>query len=165
MNKSNCLTAFVLFLSVLMTACSTTKGLSKEERAAKEVEIREAIENRHFVVEVDRAIPMGGRSFPLTSPYSLTINGDEVKSYLPFFGRVYSVPYGGGDGLIFNSTITDFQSTFDKKGDVIVKFKTKSEDDRLQYMLHIHLNSYTSINVTSVNRQSISFIGKTYRAK
>jgi len=149
-----------LVLSIILTGCSASKGLTKEEKATKEAELREAIENRAFVVEVDRALPTGAESRMLTSPYSLTIRGDTVKSYLPFFGRAYSVPYGGGDGLIFNSTITDYQSSFDKKGKALIEFKTRSKEDALVYRIQIFLSGSASIDVTSINRQSISFHGK-----
>jgi len=152
----------VLFLSLIMAGCSASKGLTKEERIAQETALREAIQKRTFVVEVDKALPVGESMRVLTSSYSLTVNGDEVKSHLPFFGRAYSVPYGGGEGLIFESTITDYQLSFEKKGKTIIDFKTKSKDDQLVYHIIIFVNGSASINVTSVNRQSISFTGKAY---
>ena len=53
------------------------------------------IENGRFTIEVDRALPMGGRTVHLTTPYSLEMRGDSAISYLPYFGRAYSLPYGG----------------------------------------------------------------------
>jgi hypothetical protein len=134
--------------------------LTKEEKVENEAKLREAIENRTFIVEVDRALPSSGSARTLTSPYSLTINGDEVKSHLPFFGRAYSVPYGGGDGLIFESSITDYQLTFDKKGMATIVFKTKTKEDQFTYLIHIFTNGSSTIQVSSNNRQPISFNGK-----
>ena len=153
---------FGLFLSVMASGCATSKGLTKEEKAANEAALREAIENRMFVVEVDRALPMGGGSRMLTTSYSLEIKGDEVKSYLPYFGRAYSVPYGGGDGLIFESVMTDYQSSIDKKGILFVSFKTKSKEDQFVYRIRITPGGYSLIDVTSIQRQPISFHGKTF---
>jgi hypothetical protein len=34
-----------IFLSIIMTGCSPAKGLTAEEKAAKEAALREAIEN------------------------------------------------------------------------------------------------------------------------
>ena len=160
MRVKNYFTWAVLLLSLIITGCSTSKGLTKEEKIAIETALREAIENRTFVVEVNQALPMGGNMRILTSPYSLTVNGDEVKSHLPFFGRAYNAPYGGGEGLIFESTITDYQLSFDKKGKALIEFKTKSKEDQLAYRVNIFTNGSASIDVTSVNRQSISFAGK-----
>jgi hypothetical protein len=153
-----------LLLAAILSGCSASKGVSKEEKAAQEAVLRTAIENRTFVVEVDRALPMTGNVRALTSLYSLEINGDTVKSHLPFFGRAYSVPYGGGEGLIFESSITDYQSSFDKKGKAAIEFKTKSKEDRLDYRIYIYTNGTASIDVTSVNRQHISFTGNAYPA-
>ena len=149
-----------IFLSVILSGCSASKGLTKEEKAAKEAELLDALEKRTFIVAVDRVFPTNGNSRMLTSPYSLEINGDEVKSYLPFFGRAYSVPYGGGEGLIFESTLTDYQSVFDNKGRANITFKTKSKDDQYDYRIQIFPNGTASIDVTGVNRQKISFNGK-----
>lgn len=150
-----------ILLSVLMTGCFSSKSATKEDKAAKEIALRKAIENRDFVIEVDRMLPANGRSRTLTSPYSLTIKNEEVKSHLPYFGRAYSVPYGGGDGLIFESTITDYKSSFDAKGNAVIEFKTKTSDDLLVFRVNIFPNGSTSIGVTSNNRQPISFQGTT----
>lgn len=160
MKRVNYFVWMALVLSVIMSGCSATKGLTKEEKAANEAQLRAAIENRTFVVDVDRALPMSGSSRMLTSPYTLTINGDTVKSYLPYFGRAYSVPYGGGEGLIFDSVVTDYQSSFDKKGKATIEFKTKSKEDQFVYRIYIFPNASASIDVSSVNRQQISFQGK-----
>lgn len=150
-----------LVLSIFMLGCSSSRSLTKEEKAAKEVVLRKAIENRGFVVDVDRMLPMSGRSRTLTSPYSLEINGEQVKSHLPYFGRAYSVPYGGGDGLNFEATVTDYTSSFDSKGKASVAFQAKTKEDQYSFRLEIFPNGSTSIQVTSVNRQGISFQGTT----
>ena len=149
-----------IVLSIIMTGCSSVRGLTKEEKVAKEASLRDAIENRAYTIEVDRMIPMSGSSRTLTSLYSLEINDDKVKSHLPYFGRAYSVPYGGGQGLIFDSMITDYKSSFDSKGKAVIEFKTSTKEDQFVYNVEIFTNGSTSINVKSNNRQQISFHGK-----
>ncbi len=151
------MTGFIL--SIFLMGCSSSKGLTKEEKAVKETALRKAVENREFVVDVERMLPMSGRSRALTSSYSLQIDGDRVKSYLPYVGRAYSVPYGGGDGLNFESTITDYKSSFDNKGKAVIEFQAKTPEDRYSFRLEIFPNGSASVNVTSVNRQGISFQG------
>ena len=156
-----------LFL-LIISGCSSSRGLMKDEKAAKEVALHEAIEKREFRIDVNRMNPMGGGSRTLTSSYSLEIKGDEVKSHLPFVGRAYSIPYGGGSGLVFNSTVTDYKSSFDNKGKATIEFKTRSENDQFNYHVEIFSNGSTSINVSSNNRQAISYSGtatKTEEAK
>lgn len=159
MNVKYYFVLIVLFLSVIISGCSSSKSLSKEEKAAKGVVLHKAIENRDFVIEVDRMLPLNGRSRTLTSSYSVEIKGEEVKSHLPYFGRAYSIPYGGGDGLIFESTITEYRSSFDDKGKAIIEFKARTNDDQFVFRINIFPNGSASIDVTSNNRQSISFQG------
>jgi hypothetical protein len=154
------LSSTVLALVLIVSGCSTTKDTVKEERSVKAAELRQAIDDRKFVVEVDRALPMGGSTRILTSPYALELIGDSVKSYLPYFGRAYSVPYGGGEGYIFNSIVTDYQSSIDKKEKAVIEFKTKSKEDQLTYRIHVSPNGTASITVISNNRQPISYNGK-----
>ncbi len=148
-----------LLLLIVMSGCFSSKGLTKYEETVEEVALRKAIENRDFIIEVDRMLPMNGRSRALTSLYSLEIKGEDVKSYLPYFGRAYNIPYGGGDGLTFESTITEYQSSLDAKGRTVVEFKTKTNDDQFVFRIHIFPNGSASVDVMSDNRQSISFQG------
>ena len=78
----------------------------KEREEQKAKEIKEMIENGRFTIEVDRALPMGGRTVHLTTPYSLEMRGDSAISYLPYFGRAYSLPYGGGTGCVLKNQFT-----------------------------------------------------------
>jgi hypothetical protein len=151
--------AMGFILSIVLFGCSSAKGLTKEEKAAKEALLKQAVEKREFVVKVDRMLPLNGRSQVLTSPYSLEISGDRVKSYLPYFGRAYSVPYGGGEGLSFESAITDYTSAVDSKGKTTVEFQARTKEDRHSFRIEIFPGGSASINVTSVNRQAISFRG------
>jgi hypothetical protein len=104
-------------------------------------------------------LPMNGRSQTLTSPYSLEIKDDRVKSHLPYYGRAYSIPYGGGEGLNFEAEITGYKLSFDTKGKAVVEFETKTKEDQHGFRLEIFPNGSTSIHVTPVNRQAISFHG------
>jgi len=97
------LTRLVGFLGiVLFCAGQSLFAQSKQERKEqKEKVVREIVDSGCIKIDVDRAVPMAGRSVNLTSPYSLEIHGDSILSYLPYFGRAYSAPYGGGEGLMF----------------------------------------------------------------
>ena len=148
-----------LFLSIVLSGCSSFKGLTKEEKASKEIALREAIENRSYNIDVNRMVPVSGSTRTLTSQYSLEIKGDSINSHLPYLGRAYSVPYGGGEGLIFKSDILDYQLTYDNRGKAVIEFKTKTKEDQFVYNVEIFSNGSTTINVRSNNRQSISFCG------
>ena len=65
---------------------------NKEKKVQKELQVQKMIDKGHFKIDVNRSIPMSGRSVDLTSSYSLEVKGDSVISYLPYFGQAYSVP-------------------------------------------------------------------------
>lgn len=150
-----CLLAIILGITLQLNAQSKKQKKEETQKA-----IRELIEAQKIKVEVDIAYPMRGPSKNLTSNYSVEIRNDSVFSYLPYFGIAYSVPYGGGKGLIFNERITDYKLTFDKKGMANIRFKTRTEEDNFTYTISIYTSGTASINVTPTNRQSISFRGE-----
>lgn len=150
--------AVVLILS--MQACSTTTKNIRSERESKETElVKQMVENKEYKIEVTTALPSRGKTVNLTTPYELKIEGDSVYSHLPFFGRAYSVPYGGGDGLIFNGIMSDYKVKKDKKDNYQISFDTKSKEDRLQFFITITPNGNSNISVISGNRSNISYMG------
>ena len=126
----------------------------KEREEQKAKEIKEMIENGRFTIEVDRALPMGGRTVHLTTPYSLEMRGDSAISYLPYFGRAYSLPYGGGDGMRFEESITD------KKGTARIKFVARTKEDTFRFDVQVFSNGSAIISVTPTNRQNITYQGE-----
>ena len=99
------------------------------------------------------------RSVNLTSPYSLEIHGDSILSYLPYFGRAYSAPYGGGEGLTFKEVATEKEQTSEKKGSSEIKFRVKTKEDVYMFRVEVYPNGSVTINVTPVNKQAITFYG------
>lgn len=140
-----------------MPSARPTEDSEKNEKREK---IKERLKSRHFVVEINRAIPMGAGIRQLTSAYRIKITGDSIDSYLPFFGRAYSVPYDGGKGLIFQAPLSDYKLSFNKKGTATIKFKTETDEDSFTYTLQIQPDGAASVRVIPVNRQSISFYGR-----
>lgn len=151
----------VLVVVALLYGVQPFFAQSKADQRNKEKQVvKELLESKEYIIEVDRAIPMRGPSRHLTSPYTLEIKGDSVDSYLPYFGQAYSVPYGGGKGLIFKAPITDYKLSFNKKGEAKIKFKAYSGEDTFTYTIEVFPNGSASINVLAINRQGISFYGE-----
>ncbi|MBQ9661309.1 MAG: DUF4251 domain-containing protein [Bacteroidales bacterium] len=141
-----------------LAACGTVRQ-SPEERAQTEAKIQERLDSRRFKVDIDYVRPARGGARPANSTYSLTVNGDKVISYLPYFGVAYNIPYGGGKGLNFEGEITDYQDTPIKKDRRRIIFQTSSGEDRLIYQLDVFGNGKASLNVRSGNRDTIDFDG------
>lgn len=151
---------FFVGIVLLVGGQSLYAQSKKEKREQKEKEVKEMIDKKRFTIDVDRALPMGGRSVNLTTPYSFEMRGDSAISYLPYFGRAYSVPYGGGDGMRFEKSVTDYSCSFNKKGTAQIKFVTRANEDTYRFNIQVFANGSATINVTPTNKQSITYQGE-----
>jgi hypothetical protein len=152
-----------LSIALLFTACASNR-MTRQEKAAKQAllaqEIINALNDRHYQIDVHNATPDGwGHIIHLTSLYSVTVSGDSIISYLPFFGRAYSVPYGGGSGLNFKGVIHRYEATVTRKGEHIIYMDVESEEDTYRYIISLFENGRASISVTPRRRSHISFDG------
>lgn len=112
----------------------------KEKKQQREQAVREAVDAKAYKINVDRVMPMKGGSKHLTSDYSLEIRNDSVYSYLPYFGVAYNVPYGGGKGLNFSAPLSEYTSTYSKKGNAKITLKVRNEEDNYLYNITIYPN-------------------------
>ena len=88
------------------------------------------------------------------------MKGDTIVSYLPYFGQAYSLPYGGGKGLNFESTITSRRlMRNNKKMLTTLHLFTTTDEDTYQYIVEIFDNGRSHVEVRSRRREAISFDG------
>ncbi len=151
----------MMLLLLMMVAGSLTlyAQSSKEKKQQEAKAVKEKVVSKNYKTEVSVAYPLSGRMRNLTSLYSLEVKNDSVFSYLPYFGRAYSIPYGGGQGLIFNAPIDSYEMEYGKKGEARVKLVARNSEDRFQFSLSIYSNGSVSINVNMQNRESIGYSG------
>lgn len=152
-----------IFLLLLVMAAGLS-GLSaqskKEKKELREKAVREQVESENYKIDVSTAYPRRGRVVQLSSAYSVRVRNDSVYSYLPYYGRAYSVPYGGGEGLIFNAPINEYKMEIHKKGAAKVEFTARSKEDKFKFRITIFTNGSTSVDVSMQNRESINFSGE-----
>jgi hypothetical protein len=121
--------------------------------------VRQKVEAKTYTFIAQRASPMRGRVVQLTSLYDLRITGDSVIAGLPYYGRAYSAPINPSDnGINFTSVAFDYQSQFRKKRWEIT-IRPKDVPNVSEMNLTIYSNGRASLQVTSNNRQPISFDG------
>lgn len=149
----------VLFISASLYSFASPKA-DKKEKAEHEVAVKSAIDSRRYEIRVNMALPAGGRSVSLSSPYDVKIAGDSVICHLPYFGRAYSIPYGGGEGLIFTTTTEDYKLEYGKRGVTKISFSARTKEDMYMFAIEIHTNGSSSVWVQPNNKQSITFIGE-----
>ncbi|WP_455585968.1 DUF4251 domain-containing protein [Bacteroides sp.] len=152
----------IIILMLLITGgVSSIYAQSKKEiKEQKEQAVKEQIVSENYKINVSTAYPRRGRTVHLSSLYSLEIRNDSVISYLPFYGRAYTIPYGGGEGLIFQAPLDEYNMEMNKKGTAKVEFTARSKEDRFTFNLTIYSNGSASINVNMQNWESISFSGE-----
>lgn len=144
----------------LMAIPATVAQTKKEKEDLKRVELRQTIDSEEYTIDVSMAYPQTGKSLPLTNLYSLTIKNDSLHSNLPYFGRAYSVPYGGGKGLIFDAPLATYEVTYTKKGVANIRLSARTEEDTYNYYIKIYPGGSSNVKVNMINRQSIDFSGR-----
>lgn len=145
---------------MMLVACSTLTSAEKAERQAKRAQaVEQALAARHYRVSVNMMYPRNGKAKSVSSDYGLEVKGDTLVSYLPYFGRAYNVPYGGGKGLNFTETLTEYHSQKLSNGATQVLIKVKNEEDVYNFTLEIFDNGSTSIDLNSRERESINYSG------
>ena len=122
--------------------------------------LKELVETKHFVFTAQTVLPLGGAMRQLTSEYDVKLSGDSLITYLPYFGRAYGPINPGDDGGIkFTSTKFDYNTKARKKGGWDITITPKDNRDVRQLNFTISTSGYATLQVSSNNRQSISYNG------
>lgn len=150
---------FTILLSFIGASIASAQS-KKEKRKQKELIVKEIVESENYKIDVTTAYPRRGHMVPLTSPYSLEIRNDSVFSHLPYFGRAYSIPYGGGSGLMFKAPIEKYQMIYNKHGVAKAELTARSEEDKIKFYFTISPNGSSNIDATMQQRESIRFSGE-----
>lgn len=137
---------------------------SSEERAAQKAEfsrkVKAALDKRAYKISINRMLPMQGASRSVSYGYSVTVKNDSLFSYLPYFGRAYDVPYGGGKGLSFDAPIGHYHEIQSNNGSRQIDIELKNEEDNYTYYITVFDNGSSSIDVQARKRERISYNGE-----
>ena len=143
----------ILFI-VLFSGLGSDAGAQEKGKALKDL-----LDSRHFTFKARTMMPTGRGARQLTSDYDLTIKGDTVVAYLPYFGRAYAPVLPGEGGIDFTSTHFTYKIR-EKKDEWLVTIQPKDTRDVRQLYLTIQDNGYAQLQVNSNNRQPISYSGQ-----
>lgn len=151
-----------IFLFILMSfAAIPAFSQTRAERKAAEAEaVMRMISDTTYTINVTSALPMGWKTVHLSTYYSLEVAKDTVISCLPYFGRAYSIPYGGGKGLVFDGYAEDYTVSDGKDGSKEIEFTAMNEEDNYTFGITVFPNGSAHINVNSNKRQPISYMGR-----
>jgi hypothetical protein len=159
MKTINTLRTAIISSTFLLAGFNSIPAQNKKEDKLEAV--KNMVESQQYIFKAQFVSPMTGQQRTLTSDYDLTVSKSAVTSYLPFFGRAYSAPIDPSQGGIkFTSTKFQYIKEDSKKDgwDIIIIPKDASDVQKLY--LHISSNGYATLQVTSTNRQAISFDGR-----
>lgn len=142
-----------------LSGCATSA-----ERAARQAEqakkVTAALNERHYKIDVDNMYPLRGQARVVSFGYSVEVRNDSLFSYLPYFGRAYGVPYGGGKGLNFSAPIRSYQEQQMKQGVRRVEIGVTNEKDTYLYSIEVFDSGRASVDVQARQRDRISYTGE-----
>ena len=91
----------------------------------------------------------------------LTIAGDSIKSYLPYFGeRQTNVGYGGNDSAIqLSGIVENYTVTKGKRESIVISCDAKSKSEHFKVIVNLFPNLKSNITLIGASRHSISYSG------
>jgi len=141
---------------------SDRKAEKERKRVEKEKEIAALIDAKTFEFRATRAIPTGYRSVDLTTnPNFVKFAPELISSDMPYYGRAYSVAYGGDAGLKFEGK-PEVYTVEKKKKNYEIEAKVKSNNDYFTINLSVSFEGSSSMSISSNNRSSISYNGEIF---
>ena len=153
-------TMLVLSLFLLGSGPAYAQDTKKDKDAEKMAAIKNLVDSQNYVFIAQSAMPMSGRVRQLTPDFDMKVTKSSIVSYLPYFGRAYTAPIDPTQGgLQFTSKDFDYTTKPRTKGGWDVQIKPKDYRDVQQMSLSISSTGYATLQVTSTNRQPISFNG------
>lgn len=164
MGKKMMQLVFLLLISTIPVAAqkSDRKAEKERKRVEKEKETAALVESKSFEFRASRAIPTGYKTMDLTTnPNFVKFSNDKIVSEMPYYGRAYSVPYGGDSGLKFEGKPEVF-TVEKKKKNYQIEVKVKDKSDYFTINLTVSFEGSSSMSISSNNRTTISYSGEVF---
>ena len=157
--KTNNILRTAMASAVFLSMCFNPI-IAQNKKEDKQTAVRNMVELQQYVFKAQYVLPTTGSQRALTSDYDLTVSKSAVSSYLPYFGRAYVAPINPTEGGIkFNSSKFQYIKEDNKKGGWDITIIPKDAADVQKLNLRISSSGYATLQVTSTNRQPISFNG------
>jgi len=151
---------FITMVCLIFSAFAFGQNKQPSKAEIKATKVENMINSGYYEITVNQANPMSGNVIHLAYNYSVRVSGDSVYISLPYFGRVYSTPYGGEGGIKIASLMNDYKVNFRKKKSYSIDFKSKSAIDIYKFSIDLTKNGMAFIHVICNNRQTISYSGE-----
>ena len=155
---------FLLFSAVIAVMTVSSCGAAKMTAADKaqiEQSVQDNLSAKDYTILVQLMIPPIGAARAVSN-YSVQVSGDTLVSYLPYLGRAYNLPYGGGKGLDFTAKIGHYHEQILQDGNHNIIINLSNGEDVFVYNFNISPSGSAFLTVSSRNRQTISYTGEMY---
>lgn len=156
----------IFMLSCLVVLLGISAGASAKDRTRMQSERAAAVSilvnNRQFSVDINQVQPTGMAAYA-TSPgyYSVRVNKGDVTLHLPYVGKGYNLPYGGGgERLQFTAPITSYDVKKGKKDSSRIFLRTRNQDSMtIEVEITVYPNGSAYVAVNPDGMQAISYRG------
>jgi hypothetical protein len=146
----------LLLLATPVTRAQDSAAVNKSGKGG----VVAAIAAKRYLFTAQTATPMSGRVIQLTGGYDVKLKNDTLTAYLPYYGRAFSAPLDATRGGInFTSTKFTYVVKERRKGGWDIKIEPSDAGDVRALAFTVSQDGYTTLQVTSNNRQPISFYG------
>lgn len=155
-----CLISLIIAVLTLASCATADKAARDQRRRDRAEKVAGAIESGRYRVGVRTAYPVRGGAVQVTGDYGLEVSGDSVTVYLPYFGRGFTLPYGGGRGLNFKAAMAEYKVMRVKRDRTRVDFLTGNDEDIYRFTVDIFDNGQVTVDVQPQQRSRISYGGE-----
>lgn len=155
-----CLISLIIAVLTLASCATADKAARDQRRRDRAEKVAGAIESGRYRVGVRTAYPARGGAVQVTGDYGLEVSGDSVTVYLPYFGRGFTLPYGGGRGLNFKAAMAEYKVMRVKRDRTRVDFLTGNDEDIYRFTVDIFDNGQVTVDVQPQQRSRISYGGE-----
>jgi hypothetical protein len=132
----------------------------KEIKARQRLEMVKLIQSGHFRFVARSAHSNLGNFDNLSSNYEMTFDSLKIKAYLPYYGRAYSAPYGGGGGVKFDLKAKKIENVYNERKKMFwISTTVEDNGESYEIFLNAGLDGYADLKINFRNRQLISYNG------
>jgi hypothetical protein len=148
-------------LIVFGISCSSTKNSSSTNEAMyKRISEIKNSSNPGFTFEANQVKPLRGSLRQLDYGYTVKVSEEGLISELPYFGRAQTATIGTNDsGLRFTSNKIRLNKKEGKNESFFLEYQFQDRNEPRVYSFQIFPNGSATLQVTSNQRDPISFSG------
>jgi len=150
----------LILITVFLGYLGNAQESKKERKARQKLEMAELIHSGKFKFVARSAQSELGTFDNLEPQYDMVFDSLRVKAYLPYYGRAYSVPYGGSGGVKFDLTAKNMVKNWNEKKKLYtISAELADTNDSYTIFLTTGLDGYADLKIIFRNRNWINYFG------